>query len=632
MKYLPQIDGLRTVAVVPVILFHGGFEWFSGGFIGVDVFFVISGYLITTILLSEMESGRYSLLRFYERRARRILPALFVVMAACIPFAWMWMLQTQLRDFFESMTTTALFTSNILFWSESGYFAAVAEEKPLLHTWSLAVEEQYYLLFPPLLWLAMKAGRGAALGLILALSVVSLGWALLGEMEPEARFFLSHTRVWELLVGSLCAWVALRHPLPGNQWLSALGLGMVLIAIFALDHDTPYPLFAVLPVVGTALLILFARSETYAARVLSLRPMVAIGLISYSAYLWHQPLFAFARIKSIGPPPDWMMAGLALLALGLAWLSWRFVEQPFRGNPAPVLPRRGPLLAVSVAGILAYAGLGWYGHEQEGFPEREVVRTLVEPMIDARYERFRTWDVLDGKVPARFDLKRFSDDPDRRKIVLLGDSHSKGLFNAFYQNPNLFPNLEVRRVELNFKCYDEAEDEASRQLCVDALLAEAPDVFAEASHALFAARWHRPGRLPSLDTVPEALRQRGIVPILVGMTSEYDTEGPVIVADMARDVGYDGTRPFPVGEANARFFAERSALALETQERVRNLASELGLPFLDRQGLICDDEVKACTGVTPNGEAAIYDYGHWTLAGARYFGHLIAERNWLALP
>ena len=148
MKYRPEIDGLRALAVVPVILFHAGFDIFSGGFIGVDIFFVISGYLITTILLEDIEEGRFSLVNFYERRARRIIPALFFVVIVCIPFAWMWMLPSQMKDFSQSLVAVSLFASNILFWQESEYFTAFEQEKPLLHTWSLAVEEQYYILFP----------------------------------------------------------------------------------------------------------------------------------------------------------------------------------------------------------------------------------------------------------------------------------------------------------------------------------------------------------------------------------------------------------------------------------------------------------------------------------------------------
>ena len=627
MKYRPEIDGLRTVAVLPVILFHAGFSVFSGGFVGVDVFFVISGYLITTILLQDMDAGTYSLLRFYERRARRILPALFVVMLVCIPFAWTFMLQTQLRDFFESLAATALFSSNFLFWSESGYFAAVAEEKPLLHTWSLAVEEQYYLLFPPLLWLAMRWSRNIALLLILAGGGLSLGAAIFADLDAEAKFFLTHVRVWELLVGSLCAWFMVYRSVPEQPVLGALGLVMILVSIFTMTHDTPYPMFAVPPVVGTAFVILFARSGTFAATILSARVMVGIGLISFSAYLWHQPLFAFARITSIGPPPVWLMGLLALASLGLAAVSWRYVEQPFRGSPARVLPTRSSVLAVSIAGIVGFFALGFYGHEQEGFPDRKVVRTLQEPMIDARYERFRTWDVLDGVTPARFDLAQFTGAPDTTRLLLLGDSHSKGLFNAFYQNPHLFPGLEVRRIAIDFACYAEPEDRD----CIAEMMREAEALVSGATHVAFAARWHRPGRLPVLDTLPDWLKARGIPVVLIGMTAEYDREGPVIIADIARDIGFDGTG-FPVERANAEFFAEQSAFARDTNAAMAELARERNLPFLDRRALICDDIAQLCTGVTPDGKAVTYDYGHWTLAGSAYFGQRIAEMDWLQLP
>lgn len=632
MKYRPEIDGLRTLAVLPVILFHAGFSGVSGGFVGVDVFFVISGYLITTILLSEMDQGRYSLIRFYERRARRILPALFLVMAVCVPFAWAFMLQTQLRDFFESMATTALFTSNFLYYSESGYFAAVAEEKPLLHTWSLAVEEQYYLLFPPLLAMFMWIGRRAAFAFIALTALASLAYATFADLEPDAKFFLTHIRVWELLVGSICAYVMLYRPPQARDPLALLGLGVIALSIVVFDHDTLYPWFAVPPVLGTALIILHARAGGLAALFLSAKPMVAIGLISFSAYLWHQPLFAFARITSIGPPPVWLMGALALASLGLAALTWRFVEQPFRGAPARVLPTRGGVFAASIVGIAAFSYIGWYGHENEGFPDREIQRNLVEPIIDARFERFRTWDVLDGIVPARFDLAQFSDAPQTTKLLVLGDSHSKGLFNAFYQNPDLFPDIEVRQLSVNFSCYEDADSDTALQACHAELIAFAPDLFAQASHALIAARWHRPGRLDGLALIEGVLRPRDIAPVLVGITAEYTTEGPVILADIARDIGYDGTAAFPVDLANQRFFEHRSELAIATNAQMKSLAADLGVAFRDRQDLICDDAAQRCTGVTPEGKAVTYDYGHWTLAGSKHFGGVIAQRNWLDLP
>ena len=206
MKYRREIDGLRAVAVLPVIFFHSGFEIFSGGFVGVDVFFVISGYLITTIIINEMDGGTFSLLNFYERRARRILPALFFVVLCCLPVAWYLLMPLEMKDFSQSLVAVATFSSNILFWRESGYFSAPSELKPLLHTWSLAVEEQFYILFPLFLMAAWRFGKRAIVWALVVVSVISMTLAQWGAYNhPSAAFYLLPARAWELLIGSLAA-------------------------------------------------------------------------------------------------------------------------------------------------------------------------------------------------------------------------------------------------------------------------------------------------------------------------------------------------------------------------------------------------------------------------------------------
>lgn len=335
MKYRREIDGLRAVAVLPVILFHGGITTFSGGFVGVDVFFVISGYLITIIIHTEIREGRFSILTFYERRARRILPALVFVCLFCLPFAVMWMIPSQQGEFARSLVSVFLFGSNFYFWRANDYFASEAEEAPLLHTWSLAVEEQYYLIFPLVLLLLLRIGPRTTIGLLVLATLGSLALADYASWQyPRANFYLLPTRAWELLCGSLCAFVLWRRGPLRNEWLGAIGLAAIVAAILLFDEATRFPsLYAVIPVLGTALIILFATEGTLVARVLSTKALVAIGLVSYSAYLWHQPLFAFARIR-VGEEPVWMMLGLSVLALVLATFSWRFVEQPFRRRAA----------------------------------------------------------------------------------------------------------------------------------------------------------------------------------------------------------------------------------------------------------------------------------------------------------
>ena len=374
MKYRSEIDGLRAIAVVPVILFHASFELFSGGFVGVDVFFVISGYLITTIIVNEMDEGKFSLLNFYERRARRILPALFFVVLCCIPFAWFLLLSSDMKDFAGSLVAVSTFSSNILFWRESGYFDTAAELKPLLHTWSLAVEEQFYILFPLFLMAAWRFGKRAIVWTLIASFVISLSVAHWGAYnKPAATFFLLPTRAWELLTGSFAAFYlqrdSLRTPLWLNNLLSAAGLLAILYAVFAFDEATPFPsLYALVPTVGTVLVILFALKGTLTHTVLSLRGVVAVGLISYSLYLWHQPVFAFWRHYNVFEPTQTQMLVLSLLCLPLAFFTYRFLETPLRLKAVHYNRKKVFLLSSLLIFVLSTIGIA--GHLTVGFQQR----------------------------------------------------------------------------------------------------------------------------------------------------------------------------------------------------------------------------------------------------------------------
>lgn len=372
MQYRREIDGLRAIAVLPVILFHAGFSVFSGGYVGVDVFFVISGYLITSILIIELEQDSFSILRFYERRARRILPALFFVMLACLPFAYMWMLPSQLKSLSQSLVAVVLFCTNILFWRESGYFSAAAELKPLLHTWSLAVEEQYYLIFPVFLLLVWRFGRNRVFLSVVVIAAFSLilsewGW----RNRPSANFYLAPTRAWELLAGSMCAFWTVGKKQRSNNLLSACGLILIVFAIFHYDKNTPFPsVYTLAPVAGTALIILFSDKTTWVGRLLSARAFVGIGLISYSAYLWHQPIFAFARLRSLTEPNLYLMAVLIGATLLLAWATWRLVEQPFRTHANSILIARRSVFAASGAVGAFFITIGLAGNFSDGFKLR----------------------------------------------------------------------------------------------------------------------------------------------------------------------------------------------------------------------------------------------------------------------
>jgi peptidoglycan/LPS O-acetylase OafA/YrhL len=355
MDYRREIDGLRALAVLSVILFHAGFETFSGGFVGVDIFFVISGYLITTIILAELEQGKFSIANFYERRARRILPALFLVMLLCIPFAWVLLAPADLNSFAKSLVAVSLFASNAFFWRYGGYFETAAELKPLLHTWSLAVEEQYYFLFPLFLMLFWRLGKRfifISLGLVFIASIAIAQWGVYAQ--PTAAFFLLPARGWELLIGAFAAFYLAQANIKDcgktiSEVAGWLGLALILFAIFAYNKATPFPgFYALAPTLGTVLLILFASQHTTVGKFVGNKASVRVGLISYSTYLWHQPVLAFARHWSKD-----LDKGISLLlvafVLAISFFSWKFIELPFRSKER--FDRRFVFIASFVAAL-----------------------------------------------------------------------------------------------------------------------------------------------------------------------------------------------------------------------------------------------------------------------------------------
>ncbi len=372
MQYRREIDGLRALAVVPVILFHAGIQGFSGGFVGVDIFFVISGYLITSIIVAELETDNFTIAGFYERRARRILPALFFVMLVSLPLAWWLLLPHELIAFGRSIIAVIVFASNILFWQESDYFATDSELIPLLHTWSLAVEEQYYVIFPVLLLVCWKLGLRWLTTIIATIAIVSLGLAEWGwRHDASGNFYLLPSRAWELMAGAGCA-LYLRHKTPPtgtiSQLLSLSGLGLLLLSVLWLDDTIPFPsLYAILPVLGTSLIILFAHDNNWAGKLLSLPVFVGIGLISYSAYLWHQPMFAFARLYYADEPALLVMLGLTVLAFILAFVSWRFIERPFR---QPRQFNRQQIFIMALTGSVVFVVVALVLIVLEGIPAR----------------------------------------------------------------------------------------------------------------------------------------------------------------------------------------------------------------------------------------------------------------------
>ncbi|MCW8890247.1 MAG: acyltransferase [Sedimenticola sp.] len=373
MKYRKEIDGLRAIAVLPVIFFHGGLFGITGGYVGVDIFFVISGYLITTIIIEEIRSGRFSILNFYERRARRILPALSMVLIFTTIAAYILMPANYLKSYSQSLVSVATFSSNVFFYLTSGYFSTASDEKPLLHTWSLAVEEQFYIFFPVLISVLWFIGKKRLTLLICSLSIASflLSQYLSVKQLVDANFYLIFSRAWELLAGVLIAIIGIHHfsttKIRKNIY-GGIGLVCIIYSIIFFNKQTPFPsIYTLVPVIGTLLIIIFSDGTTVIGKLIAKKLFVGIGLISYSLYLWHQPLFAFLRMKTIGEPSERMFIIAIVAAFILSVFSYRYIERPFRNKRSFTRKR---VFQYSVACIAVFLSAGLSGHILEGYEWR----------------------------------------------------------------------------------------------------------------------------------------------------------------------------------------------------------------------------------------------------------------------
>lgn len=439
LTYRPDIDGLRAIAVVSVVLFHANLG-LPGGFVGVDVFFVISGFLITHLVIRDLREGKFSLGDFWQRRARRILPALVPAALAALILAIAFLPPAPLALAGHSAAWLAVFASNIFFWINLDYFSTAAESTPLLHTWSLAVEEQFYLLFPPLLMLGAKFVKRSVdrlVFLVASLAVASLVTSLfVTKTHPTQAFYFLHTRAFELLTGALlvfCPKTLLEDRRILREFLSALGLSLIGGACFYYTKETPFPGWhALVPCIGAALFIFgntstSATPPTYSGRALAWRPFVFIGLVSYSFYLWHWPPLALANQWHFASDSAISRLALVLGAFVCAVLSWRFVEKPFR---KPGAFSRGIVVAAcSALAIGALAGAGIAIAADGGKVSRVPPQALA--WLGAYMDPTYAYPVMPSRVKSDALPVVGVEDPEIDPTILIwGDSHAMAVMSV----------------------------------------------------------------------------------------------------------------------------------------------------------------------------------------------------------
>ncbi|MDH3428430.1 MAG: acyltransferase [Gammaproteobacteria bacterium] len=650
-KYRPDIDGLRAVAVLSILFYHMGVARFSGGYVGVDIFFVISGYLITSIIVRELAAGEFSIARFYERRVRRILPALTVVVVATLLLGLVLLSPAQLEELGRSAAATSVFSSNIFFFLGSGYFEGSSELKPLLHTWSLAVEEQYYIFFPFLLMFIAKR-HSARFGVwLISLGVVSLLACIIWtRSNAPAAFYLIPFRAWELLIGSVLALRLVPKPAgPGmRNALALLGASLMLTSVFVYTPETRFPgAAAALPTLGTAFIIhAGSGGKTFVNRALGIRPMVFVGLISYSLYLWHWPIVVFAKQYLINEWTDLESGVILLVILLLSTLSWRFVETPFRNRR--LFGPRERLFTVFAAVSVVLIGTSLSVVLMKGFPGRDAATPLSEIIAaDPGWQHWKNCEEAGEKDIPVPELCAIGAEQVPPSFMFWGDSHALAMASAINlsaQRNGVAGLLAVRTACPPLLSVDRRGETSCHEFnqSILAYLAARPDI----ETVILAARWafstsgtrykNEPGDSVTLadlgvdasaSTGNAAVFERGLRRTVTALSERGKN---VVLVTQVPEVGHDVPSASYAARLTGRDvnamiapttgeYRERNAEATRVFDALRTQST---VTVIDPSQLLCDEQhCRIVVDATP-----LYrDDHHLSLRGCVLISHLFDE-------
>lgn len=610
LHYRPDIDGLRALAVLPVVCYHAGVRGFSGGFVGVDIFFVISGYLITGILLKAVASERYPIATFYSRRILRIFPALFVMFAVVTIVASVTLLPSEALRYAKSLGASALFSSNIFFYLETDYFGLAATGKPLLHTWSLAVEEQWYILWPLII---AAIGRDKVVVLrwmTVATIAVSLVIAVvLVQKDASAAFFLLPSRAWELGIGALLAMLpaaSKRGYL--SEFVALVGLALILFSVKTYTHDTAFPgLSAVPPCLGAAMLIWSGATGTLISRALSWPIIRFVGLISFSLYLWHWPAIVFAKVGLLLPDSLATQCGVIALSLILAAMSWKLVECPFRQYPAVRQNHRvlvGGIGAMATTIVVALAVPSLTDATTTLSPQQAALSRYLDVDGDGSYRRGSCFIVGErGTFDSNLCLSPSGRLPS---IVIAGDSHAAHLWPGFSLHSAEYDVLQVTATGCVPARYKEPASRQCERLINWMLtdwIPKHPSVV-----VLLAGRW----RWKDLETLEQTLVNpdvRMMNLILIGPIAEYEAALPrLLIAGEARG---------DPGLAGRSVIEEVFAI----DEALRLLAKRTNTRYISMIDIVCPR--RRCRTWAGDGIPMQFDNSHLTREGSAFVANSI---------
>ncbi len=616
ISYRPEIDGLRAIAVSAVILYHAqitilGHKPFKGGFIGVDIFFVISGYLITSIIFKELvTTGSFSFKHFYERRVRRILPALLFVMLVSLPVAWTYLLPNNLLEFSKSILYSLGFSSNFYFHYSGLKYFVEGLQHPFLHTWSLSVEEQYYILFPIVLFMTFKYFKKYLIHILIIFFFISLGlvdWS--NRNYPSASFYFLHTRMWQLLAGSILAYFELTigHRSQNkilNLILPFIGLLLIGHSIIFFNDEMYHPSFYTLsPIIGVCLIIWFSNKDELFTQILSTKLFVGIGLISYSLYLWHYPIFVFAAKLNISDGNIFIKLLIGVFVLILSVVSYYFIEKPFRG------PKK-KIKKVFVFLLLKFL----------------LILSTSVYFLNLKFHPFLTKYSGDHEYfELNYDYNNFS---DKKNVFIIGNSYADNLLNIFSKSKRLvddyyFYTALADNLGANYQieCLDNFLKE-KKLICDKNLFSFLHTQYKKSNYVIFTERFNEGKTFLSndFDEIIEFLKKDKKKFIVF-----LDDINGADVLDIY--IHRKGRLPslYELKKLENEFFEKVVNWKKKKLKKVKDKLSKNNIKFLTRSELFCDYSVKKCH-LIKNGDKLYTDYGHITNNGATYFSkeiHLI---------
>lgn len=622
MTYREDINGLRAIAITGIILFHLNINYFQGAIICIDIFFVLSGYLITSVILN---NERLNIFLFWTNRARRIFPLLIFVLFTSIPFALYFMVPANLTNYFQSVLLTPIFLTNFLFWIESGYWDLPSQMKPLLHIWSIAIEGQFYFLFP---FIFLLKDKKKSLIIVLLIWIFSLTIAIFHKSEiliiqtdkflSLADHFMPFGRWWELMSGSLVAYLLKyrnRNNLKYYNFLSIMGLLMVFGSIIFLNNNYLFPgPLSIIPVLGTSLVLFYSKKEQVVYKFLKIKFLNHIGEISYSLYLWHFPILVFTKYFIIEKLDLFNILFIILLTYILSILSYNYIEKPFYKKKI-LSNKKFVTLVLLLISILFLAGF-YLNKNQSKFSR--LASTSNNIIKEFPEYRFGEQEKIDIEIN-----NKFSTDNSRIKILIVGDSHGRDLARALISYKENLKKYEFTFIETN--TLETYVDNKLDNLHHKNIIENSNFILLSKQ---FTSEKNQIKKIKKLGNFIKSLNKNFVI---VGSAPEfYTSEGDLLLTYLIESKkNKNSLKNKDYFKINKYFHSKLKTYLFDTNIKLKNTAKELGVNYIDRFEFTCKLEDNICWGIDDKGKRNFFDYSHFTKSGVIYFGKKINELGWL---